>query len=122
MKKDINITIKSVAKNIERLTGFTVDTKNEFFIHDEPYKNEQGMTVYPWKSINGIVIILYDDTEERPRVVRQVAFDTAGNHYRFAGSDGRNCVFENVRDDKYGGFTALEAIELVRLRDAIIAV
>ena len=121
MKK--NTTIESVISNLKRVSGLTVEVKTSFLVNDTPYRNEDGYVVYPEKSIEGILVILLDDTgEERPRVVRQVAFDISGNHYRFCGSCQYGPIFELTPKDGYDGFTALEAIELVRLRDAIIAV
>lgn len=113
--------INSVVSNIEKFSGFTVTVKKAFLINATPYKNKIGYTVYPVKSISGILIVLSDDTGERSRIIRQVAFDEKGNHYRFIGSCEHGPIFELAAKDKYDGFTALETIELIRLRDAIIA-
>lgn len=116
-----NTTIESVISNLKRVSGLTVEVFTSFLVDDTPYRNEDGFMVYPEKPIEGILVVLSDDTGERSRVVRQVAFDSEGNHYRFCGSCQYGPIFGIAPKDGYDGFTALEAIELVRLRDAIIS-
>ena len=112
-----NTTLTSIVKKLESISNMNIEVTDSFFTLDTPYKNEMGLTVYPWKQMDGWLIVFSSNSF----IKRQIAFDKYGQHYRFAGSDGSNSVFELTPNDKYEGFTALECIELVRLRDAIIA-
>jgi hypothetical protein len=114
-----NNIVESVAANIESISGYAINTFTIFKVF-----NSNANT---FDIVKGIVIQLRDENDENypdGRIVRQIAFDSEGNHYRFWGSEGPGFpIFQKTNNwhDHYGGFTPYEIIELVRLRDWIIS-